>query len=117
MPDIRQELATTADALAGFAKEASYTAIGAGVLAFHKAQVRRRELAGPGRSAGVLGGRDQMVKRAKDFDATIAQVIKAVDSTVEPVFDRLPESVQVVVGHAREARDDLRRRVFGLPAC
>jgi len=57
-----------------------------------------------------------MAKRARDFDATVAQVLKLVDSSLEPVIDRLPEPVQAVVQQAREARDELRTRVFGLSA-
>lgn len=125
MSDIRQELVTAGDALAGAARQASYVAIGFGILAFQKAQVRRRELIATPRdgATGVLAkvspsaGRDEMARRAKDFDATVAQVIKAVDATVEPVIDRLPEPVRVIVEHAREARDDLRKRVFGPPPC
>ena len=60
-------------------------------------------------------GRDELARRAKDFDATVAQVIKAARLPVEPVIDRLPEPVRVTVEHAREARDDLRKRVFGPP--
>jgi len=43
-------------------------------------------------------------------------VLKLVDSSLEPVIDRLPEPVQAVVQQAREARDELRTRVFGLSA-
>jgi hypothetical protein len=122
MTDVRNDLARVAEALAGLAKEASYVAIGAGVIGFHKAQVRRQELAGaPLRPteadrASARPGREQMARRAKEFDATVAQVIKVIDSTLEPVFLHLPEPVQAAVQQAREARDELRARVFGLEA-
>ena len=127
MSDIRQELVTSA--------ATPWRAFGEGGLlrrdrrrassAFHKAQVRRRELVdhardgAPGVLARFVAGwaRRRWPRRAKDFDATVAQVIKVVDSTVEPVIDRLPEPVQVIVEQAREARDDLRKRVFGPPPC
>ncbi len=125
MTDIRQDLEKVADALAGFAKEASYVAIGAGVLGLQKAQVRRRELLGnvarAGQAAGMgdgaassfSAGRVQMAKRAKDFDATVVQVIRLLDSTLEPVLQRLPDHMQVILRQGREARDELRARVFG----
>ena len=125
MNDIRQDLENVAESLAELAKEASYVAIGAGVLGLQKAQVRRQELiraAGHARRvAGISrgfagsfgGGREQMAKRATDFDASVVQVIKLIDSTLEPVLQRLPEGMQAILLQAREARDELRTRVFG----
>jgi aromatic ring-opening dioxygenase catalytic subunit (LigB family) len=107
MTDTRQGLAEAARALADLAKEAAYVAIGVGVLEFQKAQVRRRELA---------CARKVMAKRARDFDATVAQVIKVVDSTLKPVLERLPEPAQAIVRQARETRDEMRTRVFGFSA-
>ena len=107
MTDTREGLAQAADAFANLAKEAAYVAIGLGVLEFQKAQVRRQELACT---------RKAMKKRAKDFDATLAQVIRVVDSTLEPVLQRLPEPAQAVIRQARETRDELRTRAFGFSA-
>jgi hypothetical protein len=56
-----------------------------------------------------------MTKRARDLDANVAQVIKLIDNGLEPMFQRLPGAAQAVVQQAREARDDLRTRVFGPP--
>jgi hypothetical protein len=43
-------------------------------------------------------------------------VIKVVDSTLEPVLERLPESAQAIIRQARETRDEMRTRVFGFSA-
>ena len=89
MTDIRQDLAKTAEDVARVAKEAAYVAIGIGVLGFHKAQVRRQELADAAERANrgdldaSLGeARKQVAKRVKDFDDTVGQVIKMLDSTL-----------------------------------
>ena len=124
MTDIRQDLTKATGALRGFAKEASYVAIGVGVLGFQKAQARRQELADAAARArqggcppGSLAGRREQVRKcAKDFDATVAQVVHVIDSTLEPVVRRLPQPVQAVVQQAREARDQLRAQVFGTAA-
>jgi predicted NAD/FAD-dependent oxidoreductase len=120
MTDFRQELAKAAEVVAGLAREASYVVIGAGVLGLHKAQVHRHELTEAAlrarQSGQTVGGREQMTRRAKELDAGVAQVIKVIDSTLEPVFQRLPDPVQAVVQQAREARDELRTRVFGTGA-
>ncbi len=124
MDDLRQDIARAAQAAAGFAKEASYVAIGAGVLGLQKAQVRRHELAVAAERANESGtvpgslfdGREQMLKRARGLDSSVAQVIKVVDSTLESVFQRLPQPVQAIVQQAREARDELRAKVLGSSA-
>jgi len=128
MNDTGQDLDNLAESLAELVKEAAYVAVGAGVLGFQKAQVRRQELIRAARHARRLagisrgfassfsGGREQMASRATDFDATVVQVIKLVDSTLEPVLQRLPEGMQTILLQAREARDELRTRVFGSSA-
>ena len=120
----QQDFVKRAEDLASFAKQAGYVAIGAGVLGFQRAQVRRQEIAGTverARRAGSLPGClnlacDKLVDRVKEFDATFTEVIKVVDSTLEPVWLRLPEPAQVVVQQARNSRDELRQRVFKFSA-
>jgi hypothetical protein len=124
MTDIRQDLARTAEDVAKVAAEAAYVAIGIGVLGFHKAQVRRRELAGAaGRTnaprdleATLAQARKKVAKRVKDLDATVEDIVKTFDSTLEPVWQRLPEQAQSVVKQARETRDQVRRRIRKLAA-
>jgi len=119
MTDIRQDLARTAEDVANLAKEAAYVAIGVGVLGFHKAQVRRQELAEAAGRAGqaedlqdsLVEARKLVAKRVKEFDATVDQMIKRLDSSFEPVLQRLPESARAVVQQARETRDQVRTRV------
>ena len=120
MTDIRHDLAKTAEDLTDLAKEAAYLAIGIGILGFHKAQVRRQDLAGAAeraRRAGDVEGslaeaRKQVAKRLKDFDATLGELIRALDSTLDPMWQRLPEPAQSAVQQARDARDQVRVRIF-----
>ena len=119
MTDIRQEVVKTADELANLAKEAAYVAIGVGVLGFHRAQVRRREFAQAADRAGrardlqgsMAEARKELAERVKHLDATVGEVLKSIDSTLEPMWQRLPESAQAVVHQARESRDQVRARV------
>ena len=97
MTDKREDLADVAQALADLAKEAAYVAIGMGVLEFQKAQVCWRQLACT---------RKLIAGRGRDLDETVAQVIKVVDSTIEPVLELLPEPAQTIVRqNARRAAD------------
>jgi hypothetical protein len=124
MTEIRQDLTRTAEDLAKVAAEAAYVAIGIGVLGFHKAQVRRRKLAGAaGRASssrdleGTLAqARKEVAKRVKDLDSTVEDLVKTLDSTLDPVWERRPEQAQSVVKQARETRDQLRRRIRKLAA-
>ncbi|MGD0983555.1 MAG: hypothetical protein ABSA65_07025 [Acidimicrobiales bacterium] len=104
MTDKREDLADVAQALADLAKEAAYVAIGMGVLEFQKAQVRWRQLACT---------RKLIAGRGHDLDETVTQVIKVVDSTIEPVLGLLPEPAQAIV---RQTRDELRTRVLRFSA-
>jgi hypothetical protein len=120
MTDIRHDLAKTAEDLTDLAKEAAYLVIGIGILGFHKAQVRRQDLtdaAVRARRAGDVEGslaeaRKQVAKRLKDFDATLGELIKALDSTLDPMWQRLPEPAQTAVQQARDTRDQVRVRIF-----
>jgi hypothetical protein len=124
MTDIRQDLARTAEDVAKVATEAAYVAIGIGVLGFHKAQVRRRGIAGAaGRASSsrdlettLAQARKEVAKRVKDLDSTVEDLVKTFDSTFEPVWQRLPEQAQSVVKQARETRDQVRRRIRKLAA-
>ncbi len=119
MTDIRHDLAKSAEDLTALAKEAAYLAIGIGILGFHKAQVRRQDLveaAERARRADVEGSlaeaRRQVSRRLKDFDATLGELIKALDSTLDPMWQRLPEPAQTAVQQARDTRDQVRVRIF-----
>jgi hypothetical protein len=117
--DIRLDLSKTAEEVAKVATEAAYLAIGIGVLGFHKAQVRRQALADAaqrGNRAGDLEvslteARKEVAKRVKDLDATVGQFIDVLDSTFDPVWQRLPESAQAVIQQAKATRDQVRGRI------
>jgi hypothetical protein len=119
MPDIRQDLAKTAEKVATMAMEVAYVAIGVGILAFNRAQVRRQGLADAAERANLDGSiveaRNEVAKRLKDFDDSVGQLIKTFDATLDPVWERLPEPAQAVVQQAKGARDQVRSRITTLP--
>ena len=100
MTDIRQDLAKTAEKVATMAKEVAYVAIGVGILGSQP---------GPGPAPGARRCRRACSETSrgrssrpatrwrsgvKDFDATVGQLIKTFDSTLDPVWQRLPEPAQ-----------------------
>ena len=81
-------------------KDAAYVAVGFGVIAFQKAQVRRRELEQQlGVSTGTL--REQLTKVAADAEKNIEPVLEAVETSLDQLEERLPEQAREVFKQVR----------------
>jgi hypothetical protein len=121
MTDTPQGSSKTAEAVKGVAKQASYVAVGMGILAVQAAKARRQQIIDAAESDRVTGDRlspladahDYAVKLGKGIDSSLDPVIKAVDSALEPLWRHLPEPVPSVVQHGLKARDGLRTHLFG----
>lgn len=85
-----------ADDLTAQARDAAYTAVGFGVLAFQRLQVRRREL------VKQVGGREGVAR-------FVHKVEEAVDPVLDDVERRLPEQARTAVHRARTAGKTLER--------
>lgn len=81
-------------------KDAAYVAVGFGVIAFQKTQVRRRELE---KQFGVSTEqfREQLVKVAGEVEERIEPVVEAVESSLDQLEERLPEQAREVFKQAR----------------
>lgn len=113
--DITTQLRTTA-------RDAAYVAVGLGVLAFQKAQVRRQELTK--RLAEDRGRveyrfsdvREELGRQLKVADDTMEQLITRLETTLQPLEERLPEQARALVkeaqAQARQARRQLRQRLL-----
>ena len=81
-------------------REAGYTAIGFGVLAYQRLQVRRREL------AKEVGGKDG-----------VARLVHKVEEKVDPVLDgverRLPPQARTALHQARTAGKTIEKVLLG----
>ena len=94
-----------ADELAAALRDAAYVLVGFGVLAFQRAQVRRRELQ----------------RWAKDVEQRVDPLLDDLEERVDPLLDdletRLPDKASDMVRQlrqtARDARDHLRRPAPG----
>jgi F0F1-type ATP synthase membrane subunit b/b' len=87
-------------------KDTAYVAVGLGVIAFQKAQVRRVEL------------EKQVRTQLHDTRLQVEKLVDDVEKRVEPVLDkveeRLPTQAQTIVKQARETAKDARGQVRGL---
>lgn len=81
-------------------QDAAYVAVGFGVLAFQKAQVRRRELE---QQVNLTGEalREQLTKVAAEAEERIEPVVEAVEASLDQFEERLPESAREVFQQVR----------------
>lgn len=88
------------DDLLATARNAGYMAVGFGVLAFQRLQVKRRELT---KELGLPGG-DTLLH---DVVKEVGKLAERAEAVVDPVLDglekRLPAEMRSAVHHARAA--------------
>jgi hypothetical protein len=111
------ELKGVTEDILGTARDAAYVAVGLGVLAFQRAQVRRNELqkALTGQ-AGDLEGRfgevrGEITKWVKSIDGQVEQVFETIEASIIPLEDKLPEPAREIVSKARSQAHDVRQQI------
>lgn len=82
------------DDLVERARDAAYTAVGFGVLAFQRLQVERRQLAKD--LSAAVGGKPGVRRMARQVD-------KAVDPLLDSVEEKLPDQARRLFRQARVA--------------
>jgi hypothetical protein len=116
------ELKGVTDDIVGTARDAAYVAVGLGVLAFQRAQVRREELLKAlSGSRGDIEGRlaevrDEIGKRVKYIDDRFEQVLETIEASIIPLEDRLPEPAKDIVRQARTQAHEVRQQIRGFLA-
>ena len=95
-------------------KDAAYVAVGFGVLAVQKTQVRRRELQEQ-LAASSTQLREQLAKAAAKAEERSKPVVDAVEASLDQLEERLPEQAREVFKQARttakDAGEQLRARL------
>ena len=94
------------DELLNRARDAGYTAVGFGVLAYQRLQVRRRELA---RELGVPSGPAAVGKAAREI---VRRTEKVVDPVLDGVERRLPAAARTPFHQARVVGRIVRHAVL-----
>ncbi|HVL28195.1 MAG TPA: hypothetical protein VM390_08605 [Acidimicrobiales bacterium] len=85
------------------ARDAAYTAVGFGVLAFQRLQVERRQLAKD--LSAAVGGRAGARRMARQLD-------DAVDPVLDRVEERLPDDARRLLRQARVASRALQETLL-----
>jgi len=120
MPDVTSSLSTISKGVTDLARDAAYVAVGLGVLGYQRAQVQRVELQNrlnkdfslDQRFGGMRHGVARGVRQIDDLAVSAAHFV---ETTFQPLEERLPPSVSHLTSKAREqAREvhtHLRQRV------
>ena len=104
-------------------RDAAYITVGAAVLAFQKAQVRRHELAGQWQeqqtrfATQIEEGRRSVTALASQLDEIVAPVRTQVEARLNLVEDMLPATVRDAVQQLRttiEAQERAARSRLGM---
>jgi hypothetical protein len=111
------ELKGVTEDILGTARDAAYVAVGLGVLAIQRAQVRRNELTKvfTGQRGDleerIVEVRGEISRRVKDIDGRVEQVFETIEASIIPLEQRLPEPARDLVTKARTQAHDVRQQI------
>ena len=116
MPDVTTNISTLSKGVTDLARDAAYVAVGLGVLAYQRAQVQRVELQKrlskdlpiDQRIGDVRQG---VAKGYQQIDDLAESAVQFVESTLQPIEERLPTSVTQVTTRAREQAREVRIQI------
>src|SRR5580704_16293000 len=113
MPDVTTNISTLSKGVTDLARDAAYVAVGLGVLAYQRAQVQRvelqkrlsKELPFDQRIGDV---REGVAKGFAQIDDLAESAVQFVETTFQPLEDKLPASVSQLTIKAREQAREVR---------
>ena len=120
MPDMTTNIGTLSKGMTDLARDAAYVAVGLGVLGYQRVQVQRVELQNRLSEDFSLDERVDDVRQgvAKGFrqiDDLAESAAHFVETTLQPLEERLPEPVTQLTTKARQqargVREQIRQRV------
>ncbi len=120
MPDVTNNISTLSKGVTDLARDAAYVAVGLGVLAYQRAQVQRVELQKKlSKDLPIdqrLGDvRQGVAKGFQQIDDLAESAAQFVETTLQPLEERLPSSLTQITTkareQAREVRSQIRQRV------
>jgi hypothetical protein len=118
MPDVTQNITAISKGVSDLARDAAYVAVGLGVLAYQRAQVQRVELQNrlsqdfdldlDRRFDDVRGG---VAKGIHQLDDLAESAVQFVETTLEPIEEKLPPTVSQLTTKAREQAREVRSQI------
>ncbi len=120
MPEVPTNITNISKGVTDLARDAAYVAVGLGVLGYQRAQVHRVELQSRLSKDFALDQRLDEVRHsvAKSYtqiDDLAESAVQFVETTLQPIEEKLPASVTQITAkarnQAREVRIQIRQRV------
>jgi hypothetical protein len=120
MPEVPTNITTISKGVTDLARDAAYVAVGLGVLGYQRAQVQRVELQNRlskdfSFDQRIGDVRQGVAKGIHQIDDLAETAVQFVETTLQPLEDKLPSSVSQVTTkakqQAREVRIQIRQRV------
>jgi hypothetical protein len=116
MPDVTTNISTLSKGVTDLARDAAYVAVGLGVLAYQRAQVQRVELQKRLQKnlpidQRIGDVRQGVAKGYRQVDDLAESAVQFVESTLQPIEERLPASVVQVTTKAREQAREVRIQI------
>ena len=118
MPDVTNNLTALSKGVSDLARDTAYVAVGLGVLAYQRAQVQRVELQNrlshdfdidlDKRIGDVRGGVAKGIHQLDDLAETAVQFV---ETTFEPIEEKLPPTVSQLTIKAREQAREVRSQI------
>ena len=118
MPDVTNNLTALSKGVTDLARDTAYVAVGLGVLAYQRAQVQRVELHNrlshdfdidlDKRFGDVRGGVAKGIHQLDDLAETAVQFV---ETTFEPIEEKLPPTVSQLTTKAREQAREVRSQI------
>ena len=116
MRDVTTNISTLSKGVTDLARDAAYVAVGLGVLAYQRAQVQRVEMQKRLHNdlpidQRIGDVREGVAKGIRQIDDLAEQAVQFVESTLQPIEERLPASVTQVTTKAREQAREVRIQI------
>ena len=120
MPDMTTNIGTLSKGMTDLARDAAYVAVGLGVLGYQRVQVQRVELQNRlsqdfSLEDRVGDVRQGVAKGFRQIDDLAESAAHFVETTLQPIEEKLPASVTQLTTkareQAREVREQIRQRV------
>jgi hypothetical protein len=116
MPYVNTNISTLSKGVTDLARDAAYVAVGLGVLGYQRVQVQRVELKNKlSQDLSLeqrLGDvRQGVAKGINQIDELTESASNFVESTLQPLEERLPASVNQLTAKAREQAREVRTQI------
>ncbi len=116
MPDVPTNLNSFSKGVTDLARDAAYVAVGLGVLGYQRVQVQRVELQSKLSQDFSLDQRIDDVRQGvskgfQQIDDLAESATQFVETTLQPIEEKLPASVTQVTTKAREQAREVRAQI------